>query len=244
MNNTYDANAGSNPDHKKPDHSTQNPLPIVILISGYGSNLQAIIDAIDSKNLSADIRAVISNKKDAYGLERAKKAGIPVEVVQHTDFENREAFDKALIGKIDQYQPGLVVLAGFMRILTEDFVNHYQGRMMNIHPSLLPKFQGLNTHARALAENEKIHGASVHFVTSDLDSGPIIIQAKVPVLANDNEKSLAERVHEQEHRIYPLAIQWFAKGRLCMKEQNAILDGHMLQEPHILQDDEKSRTCN
>ena len=219
-------------------------LPIVVLISGNGSNLQAIIDAIDAKNLSADIRAVISNKKDAYGLERAKKSGIPAEVVPHTDFNNREAFDKALIDKIDQYQPGLVVLAGFMRILTEDFVNHYQGRMMNIHPSLLPKFQGLNTHARVLEENEKLHGASVHFVTNDLDSGPLIIQAQVPVHADDDEESLAARVHEQEHQIYPLAIQWFAEGRLNMKEQNVILDGQLLQKPYILQDGEKSRTCN
>lgn len=219
-------------------------MPIVVLISGNGSNLQAIIDAIDAKNLSADIRAVISNKGDAYGLERTKKAGIPAEVVPHIDFNNREAFDKALIDKIDQYQPSLVVLAGFMRILTEDFVNHYRGRMMNIHPSLLPKFQGLNTHARVLEENEKLHGASVHFVTNDLDSGPLIIQAQVPVHADDDEKSLATRVHNQEHQIYPLAIQWFAEGRLCMKEQNAMLDGQLLQKPYILQDGEKSRTCN
>ena len=239
MNQTPGPNTGTNLSYSK-----QSPLPIVVLISGNGSNLQAIIDAVDSKNLSVDIRAVISNKKDAYGLERAKKAGIPAETIPHADFDNREAFDKALIKKIDQYQPGLVVLAGFMRILTEDFVNHYQGRMMNIHPSLLPKFQGLNTHARALEENEKVHGASVHFVTNDLDSGPLIIQAQVPVHADDDEKSLATRVHEQEHKIYPLAIQWFAEERLSMKEQNAMLDGHKLQEPYILQDNKKSRTCN
>lgn len=218
---------------------------IVVLISGNGSNLQAIIDAIHHKDLSVDIRAVISNKKDAYGLERAKKADIPTEVIQHTDYDGREDFDKDLMQKIDQHNPSLVVLAGFMRILTPEFVTHYQGRMLNIHPSLLPKFQGLNTHARALEEKEKIHGASVHFVTTDLDSGPIIIQAQVPVHKDDDGKILAARVQKQEHRIYPLAIQWLAEGRVKLKELNVILDGQLLKEPYLLEQNEsESQSCN
>lgn len=220
-------------------------FPIVVLISGSGSNLQAIIDAIHHKDLSVDIRAVISNKKEAVGLERAKKAGIPTEVIPHTDYGNREDFDQALIQIIDPYQPSLIVLAGFMRILTTEFVNHYQGRMINIHPSLLPKFQGLNTHARALEAKEKIHGASVHFVTNDLDSGPIIIQAQVPVFENDNEKVLAARVQEQEHQIYSLALQWLAEGRVKLKEQNVMLDGQLLKEPYLLgQKETESQSCN
>lgn len=219
-------------------------LPVVVLISGNGSNLQAIIDAASRNELSINICAVISNKKEAYGLERASASGIPTEVIQHTDYDNREDFDHVLMQQIDQYQPGLIVLAGFMRILTLEFVNHYQGRMLNIHPSLLPKFQGLNTHARALEEKEKIHGASVHFVTNDLDSGPLIIQAQVPVYEDDDEKVLAARVLEQEHQIYPQAIQWFAEDRLKLREQNVMLDGQLLKQPYLLeQNDKKSNAC-
>lgn len=187
------------------------PLPIVVLISGRGSNLKAIIDANDPL---IEIRAVISNSPQAYGLVYAKQAGIATEVVDHTEKKTRIEFDTALQNCIDSYQPKLVVLAGFMRILTHEFVNHYRGILINIHPSLLPAFKGLNTHKRALEAGVKEHGASVHFVTEELDSGQIIMQARVPVLPDDDEESLAARVLQEEHRIYPQAIRWFAEGRL------------------------------
>jgi phosphoribosylglycinamide formyltransferase-1 len=192
-------------------------LPIVVLISGSGSNLQAIIDAA-ANDLPVDIRAVISNQADAFGLERARRSGIHTEVLDHRDYDSREAYDSALQQLIDSFQPGLVVLAGFMRILTDDFVRHYEGRMFNIHPSLLPKHRGLHTHARAIQEGDSEHGATVHFVTPDLDSGPIIIQARVAVKPNDTADTLAARVLEQEHIIYPQAIRWFAEGRLELRE--------------------------
>jgi phosphoribosylglycinamide formyltransferase-1 len=192
-------------------------LRLVVLISGNGSNLQAIIDACRQGSLDAEIAAVISNKPDAYGLQRARQAGITYEVLDHTQFDNREAFDQALMQRIDTYQPGLVVLAGFMRILSSQFVEHYLGHMLNIHPSLLPKYQGLNTHRRALEAGDKVHGASVHFVTADLDSGQVVLQAEIPVLADDDEQSLAARVLEKEHEIYPQAIQWFAEGKLKLQ---------------------------
>lgn len=192
-------------------------LRLVVLISGNGSNLQAIINACRQGSLNAEIAAVISNKHDAYGLQRARQAGITYEVLDHTQFDNREAFDQALMQRIDTYQPGLVVLAGFMRILSSQFVGHYTGCMLNIHPSLLPKYQGLNTHQRALEAGDKIHGASVHFVTADLDSGQVVLQAEIPVLADDDEQSLAARVLEKEHEIYPQAIQWFAEGKLKLQ---------------------------
>lgn len=194
-------------------------LRLVVLISGNGSNLQAIIDACRQGSLDAEIAAVISNKADAYGLQRAQQASITHEVLDHTQFDSREAFDQVLMQHIDAYQPGLVVLAGFMRILSNGFVEHYPGRMLNIHPSLLPKYQGLNTHQRALEAGDKIHGTSVHFVTADLDGGPVVLQAEIPVLADDDEQSLATRVLEKEHEIYPQAIQWFAEGRLPMDEK-------------------------
>ena len=205
--------------------SAERPkLPVVVLISGGGTNLQAIIDASHG-DLPVEIRAVISNRPDAYGLERARKAGIPAEVLDHHQFESREAFDKALMELIDGYAPELVVLAGFMRILTQALVRHYEGRMLNIHPSLLPKFRGLNTHARAIEAGEREHGVTVHFVTADLDAGPIVIQARVPVHPGDTPESLAGRVLEQEHRIYPQAVRWFAEGRLELHGGVACLDG-------------------
>lgn len=202
-------------------------LPIVILLSGSGSNLQAIIEA-SQKDLAVDIRAVISNRVDAYGLQRAKKAGIPTANIEHAHFDSREAFDQALLQLIDQYEPALVVLAGYMRILSPEFVAHYQGRMLNIHPSLLPKFRGLHTHQRAIEEGEKEHGATVHFVTTKLDGGPGIIQARIAVEKNDTPETLAARVLEQEHRIYPQAIRWYAQGRLELKDEVAYLDGEAL----------------
>ena len=201
---------------------------VVVLLSGTGSNLQALIDSNDIKDSPAKIRAVISNRADAYGLQRAKDAGIDTCVLDHKAFEGREAFDAALIEVIDTFKPQLVVLAGFMRILSADFVRHYQGRLLNIHPSLLPKYKGLHTHQRALDAGDCEHGCSVHFVTEELDGGPLVVQAVIPVESDDSANSLAQRVHAQEHRIYPLAVRWFAEGRLSLDEQGALLDGQLL----------------
>jgi phosphoribosylglycinamide formyltransferase-1 len=201
---------------------------VVVLISGSGSNLQALIDSIAHDGNPARIRAVISNRADAYGLERAKQAGIATAVLDHKQFDGREAFDAALIEAIDAYNPQLVVLAGFMRILTPGFVRHYAGRLLNIHPSLLPKYKGLHTHQRALEAGDSEHGCSVHFVTEELDGGPLVVQAVIPVQSDDSPASLAERVHAQEHLIYPLAVTWFAEGRLRLEAQGAMLDGQAL----------------
>ncbi|KAB7623206.1 phosphoribosylglycinamide formyltransferase [Alkalilimnicola sp. S0819] len=204
---------------------TGSPLPVVVLISGSGSNLQAFIDGRDEGSLPIDIRAVISNKPEAYGLVRAEQAGIPTRVLPHRDFDSREAYDEALRAMIDEVAPELVILAGFMRILSTGFVDHYQGRLINIHPSLLPAFRGLDTHQRALAAGVREHGCSVHFVTPDLDAGPVIVQGPVAVHDNDDPQSLAERVHGQEHRVYPLAVRWLAEGRVEMRGERAYLDG-------------------
>ncbi len=204
--------------------SERASLPIVVLLSGSGSNLQAIIDAMHA-GLPVDIRAVISNKAEAYGLERARQAGIPAQVLSHRDYADRESYDAALAALIDGCGAQLVVLAGFMRILSDGFVRRYEGRMLNIHPSLLPRHRGLDTHARALAAGDGEHGATVHFVSPELDAGPIIIQARVPVEPGDTPESLAARVLQQEHRIYPQAIRWFAEGRLELKDGTALLDG-------------------
>lgn len=208
-------------------------LPLVVLISGSGSNLQAIIDAA-ANGLPVDIRAVVSNRPGVFGLSRAEQAGIPTRVLDHKDFAERERYDDALKLLIDSYQPELVILAGFMRILTPEFVRHYAGRMFNIHPSLLPKFRGLHTHQRALDAGEKLHGASVHFVTEELDGGPLIVQAQVAVLPDDDAERLAARVLKHEHQIYPLAIRWFAEGRLSLNAQGQItLDGKEREQPVI-----------
>ncbi|WP_413459312.1 phosphoribosylglycinamide formyltransferase [Herbaspirillum huttiense] len=189
---------------------------IVILISGRGSNMEAIVRAAQAERWPARIAAVISNRADASGLEFAASHGIATAVVANRDYPTRDQFDAALREQIDAFAPDLVVLAGFMRILTAPFVNHYQGRMLNIHPSLLPSFPGLATHRQALAAGVKLHGATVHFVTPDLDHGPIVAQAAVPVLEEDSEETLAERVLEQEHVIYPRAVRWFVQGRLAL----------------------------
>jgi len=211
------------------------PLPVVILISGRGSNMQAIIEAVRRGELPLDIRAVISNRPQAAGLLRAKQAGIATVSIDHTLFKDRHAFDQALQTTIDRYQPGLVILAGFMRILSADFVAHYRGSMLNVHPSLLPDFPGLNTHQRALDAGCKVHGASVHFVTADMDGGPVVLQVRVPVYPQDTAASLAARVLTQEHRLYPLAIRWFAEGRLTVNDHGqALLDGAILKEPRQL----------
>jgi phosphoribosylglycinamide formyltransferase-1 len=191
---------------------------IVILISGRGSNMEALIAARDAGQLPVNIAAVISNRPDAAGLETAARAGIVTHYVDHKGFAERDQFDAALAECIDGFAPDLVVLAGFMRILTDGFVRHYAGRLMNIHPSLLPAFPGLHTHRRALEEGVRIHGCTVHFVTPALDHGPVVIQAAVPVVDDDDEAALAARVLRQEHRIYPQAVRWFAEGRLRLED--------------------------
>ncbi len=201
---------------------------VVVLISGSGSNLQALIDTLQAGENPARIRAVIANRADAYGLERAKAAGIDTQVLDHKAFAGRESFDAALIELIDSFAPQLVVLAGFMRILSPDFVRHYQGRLLNIHPSLLPKYKGLHTHQRVLEAGDHEHGCSVHFVTEELDGGPLVVQAVIPVQSDDSPESLAARVHVQEHQIYPLAVRWFAEGRLRLGSHGAMLDGQSL----------------
>ncbi|OYW33031.1 MAG: phosphoribosylglycinamide formyltransferase [Methyloversatilis sp. 12-65-5] len=194
---------------------------IVILISGRGSNMRSIVDA----GLPADIRAVISNRPDAAGLAHARDRGIATEVVDHTAYPDRAAFDAALAACIDCHAPDLVVLAGFMRILTPGFVEHYRGRMINIHPSLLPAFTGLHTHRRAIEAGCRVAGVTVHFVTGELDGGPIIAQAAVPVLAGDTETTLGARVLVQEHLLYPQVVRWFVDGRLVLHDGRAVLRG-------------------
>lgn len=211
------------------------PLPTVVLISGRGTNLQSLLDGCNSGALPIDLRAVISNRPTAFGLERARRAGVAAVIIDHNRFAERSAFDIALQREIDAFQPQLVVLAGFMRLLTAPFCDHYSGRMLNIHPSLLPAYQGLRTHERALADGAREHGATVHFVTPDLDGGPRVLQAVVPMMPGDDPKSLAARVLEQEHRILPCAIRWFAEGRLHMLHGAAYLDGQRLDEPIRLQ---------
>jgi phosphoribosylglycinamide formyltransferase-1 len=198
---------------------------LVILISGRGSNMQALLEA----KLSCRIAAVISNRADAEGLAIAKAHGIPALVVEHRKHADRESFDTALAQAIDVFDPDFVALAGFMRILGAGFVARYRGRLINIHPSLLPAYSGLDTHARALRDGVKIHGCTVHFVTHDLDHGPIIIQAAVPVLRDDTEQTLAARVLSQEHRIYPQAISWLCQDQVKLSEQGRVLFLHRKQ---------------
>jgi len=201
---------------------------LVVLISGSGSNLQAFIDASKNGSLDADIAAVISNKAGVMGLERADNAGIANEVIDHKQFADRESFDAELADRIESYKPDLVILAGFMRILTPEFVDRFAGRIMNIHPSLLPKYPGLHTHKRAIEAGDTTAGVTVHFVTSELDGGPAIIQAEVPILPGDDEDTLASRVLVQEHQIYPLAAQWFCEGKLSLNDGTPELNGEPL----------------
>ena len=201
------------------------PCRLVVLISGNGTNLQAIIDACAAQTLPAKVTAVISNEPAAYGLQRARDAGISTHVIDHRDFDRRTDFDEKLKGLIDTLEPGLVVLAGFMRLLGLDLTEHFLGRMLNIHPSLLPDYPGLNTHARVLADGVSEHGASVHFVTPELDAGPIVLQSRIPVQPDDTPSTLAERVHQCEYEIYPRAIAWFVTGRLHLEANIAYLDG-------------------
>ena len=202
---------------------------VVILISGRGSNMKALLEA----RLPAVIAAVISNMPDARGLEIARAHGVHTEVVEHRQFADRRSFDKALAEAVARYEPDLVVLAGFMRVLTQEFLGRFPGRMLNIHPSLLPAFPGPHTHRRALQEGVKIHGCTVHFVTPALDGGPIVVQAAVPVLPDDTEESLAARVLEQEHRVLPQAVRWFLEERLQMEGNRVLLSGECRFPPPI-----------
>lgn len=217
--------------------SDGNPFPIVVLISGSGSNLQSIIDHRQDFEPGIGICTVISNNPEAYGLQRASQVGVSTTVINHQDYPNRSHYDAALMTEIDRHQPMLVVLAGFMRILTTGFVNHYSGRLINIHPSLLPLYPGLNTHQRAIENADKEAGATVHFVKPEVDAGPIIIQARVPVYGTDSRQQLAARVLAQEHLIYPRAIQWFAQGRLSVRNDKVLLDGNESSKQMVISDE-------
>lgn len=206
-------------------------MKIVVLISGSGSNLQAIIDACQSRHIAGQIVGVLSNKADAYGLVRAQQAGIATAVINHKDYASRDAFDSAMQQIIDGWQPDIVVLAGFMRILTPVFVKHFEGRLLNIHPSLLPLYKGLHTHKRVLATGDKWHGCSVHFVNAELDGGPVIAQALLEVLPQDNEQTLTQSLHKHEHILYPQVLSWLASGRLVYQQGQPVLDGQALQRP-------------
>lgn len=203
-------------------------MAIIVLISGNGSNLQAMIDA------GISISAVVSNNPHAFGLTRAAQANIPTHTLNHTDYSSRKTFDQALIALIDQYQPTLVVLAGFMRILSEDFVNHFYGFLINIHPSLLPKHRGLDTHRRVLAEGDKVHGISIHYVSNDLDAGPLIAQAQIEVYPNDTEASLKTKTQKLEHRLYPDIITKINDGRICLTQDQVLFDGKPLASTGIM----------
>jgi len=209
---------------------------LLVLISGGGSNLQSFIDACEEGSLQAEVVAVISNKAGVKGLDRAAAAGIPNIVVDHRAFDSRDSFDQNLGDMIDSFAPDLVVLAGFMRILTPGFVNRFLGRLINIHPSLLPAYPGLHTHQRAIDAGDQQAGATVHFVTPELDGGPSVLQAQVPVLPDDSAETLAQRVLGFEHQIYPMAAQWFCQGRLRMTNGQALLDGKALPETGVIFD--------
>lgn len=206
-------------------------LRIVVLVSGNGSNLQAILDAANQPDFAAEVVAVVSNRPDAYALQRAKNAGVKSVVVDHTGFSDRDSYDAELINIIDSFEPSIVLLAGFMRILTSRFVRHYSCRLLNIHPSLLPKYKGLHTHRRVLENGDATHGASVHFVTEELDGGPVVLQARIGVQEDDTSESLAERLLKKEHQIYPMVISWIAEGRLTCKDNTPLFDGEPLDAP-------------
>ncbi len=201
---------------------------IAVLISGNGSNLQALIDACKHGEIPGQIVAVFSDKEEAYGLQRARDAGIATRVITAAPGGSRAQYDERLQAELEALEVDLVVLAGFMRILSESLVARFAGRMFNIHPSLLPKYTGLNTHQRALDAGDSEHGCSVHFVTAELDGGPVVLQAKVPIFPGDDADELAQRVHQQEHRIYPLVVKWFCEGRLTMQDEQVRMDGEVL----------------
>lgn len=207
---------------------------IAVLVSGTGTNLQAFIDAAASGALAADIEVVVSNRAAAYALKRAARAGIAARCIPHTDFPDREAFDRAIADALAPHAPDLVVLAGFMRILSPWFVDRYEGRVLNIHPALLPKYPGLDTHRRVLETSDAHHGSTVHFVTEELDGGPRIVAGRTAIRADDTPEALERRIQSIEHRIYPQAAQWFAEGRLEYRDKAAWLDGKRLDEPVVI----------
>ncbi|MCH9025659.1 MAG: phosphoribosylglycinamide formyltransferase [Proteobacteria bacterium] len=206
-------------------------MTLVVLISNQGSNLQAIINAIANQEIHGKILAVVSNNSHAPGLRRAKNAGIPTAVAERADFATRQDFDRRLLQLVRDYDPGLVVLAGFMRILDDEFVEYFDGRLLNVHPSLLPKYPGLNTYRRVLAAKDSVHGCSIHFVSSRVDGGPVIAQSEVPIRADDDEISLSARVQATEHKLYPMVIGWFARGGLRCQDETIMLDGKLLGKP-------------
>jgi phosphoribosylglycinamide formyltransferase-1 len=204
-----------------------------ILISGSGTNLQAFIDAVEAGELDLELCVVFSNKPAAYGLERARKAGIPTACIEHGNFPDRETFDRAVIAELDRFAPDLLILAGFMRILSPAFVAHYEGKILNIHPALLPKFPGLNTHQRALDAGEEWHGSTVHFVTEELDGGPRILQGRLRVDPAESANELQTRVQAIEHRIYPEAAGLVGSGRVVFKDGKSWVDGRIAEEPFV-----------
>lgn len=210
---------------------SQSRLPIAILISGRGSNMRVIAERAASGDLPVDVRVVISDQPTAQGLQTATSMGIPTAVLSPREFPDRISYDRALAQLILQYQPQLIVLAGFMRILSAGFIGTFAGRILNVHPSLLPNYRGLHTHRRVLEAGDTVHGVSVHFVTEELDGGPLVLQAQVDVRPGDTEATLSARVQQQEHRIYPQAIDWFARGRLVLRDNRAWLDGEPLHDP-------------
>ncbi len=212
-----------------------NTLSLIVLISGSGSNLQAIIDAIESKQLNAQISAVISNRPDAYGLTRARQHNIPAISLDHKEFETRELFDQQLQLEIESFKPDIIVLAGYMRILTTQFINAFSPTILNIHPSLLPKYQGLYTHQRALDNNDKTHGVSIHIVTPELDSGPVIVQGKFAIDSDDTSDSLQQKAHKLEHQMYPLVLNWLSEQRLKLNSAQPVFDGKPVQTPMLFE---------
>ncbi len=217
-------------------------IRVVVLISGRGSNLKALIDH-QQAGLPIQMAAVISNEPQAQGLAHAREAGIATRVLSHRGFATRADFDRALAKLIDEFDPHLVLLAGFMRILSPGFVARYRGRLLNIHPSLLPELRGLHTHENALESGARLHGASVHFVTDELDGGPVVLQARVPIRPGDQPDTLARRVLAKEHVIYPMAVRWFAEGRLVLGDDDRPrLDGELLEQPRLL-DEELERSA-
>ncbi len=210
------------------------PCKTAILISGSGTNLQAFIDAVDSGDLDLELCAVFSNNPDAFGLERAEKAGIATACIQHADYPDRESFDQAVIAELDRFEPDLLVLAGFMRILSPRFVTHYAGRILNIHPALLPLYPGLNTHQRVLDAGDEWHGSTVHFVTEKLDAGPCILQGRVAVLPGESAQELEKRVQAVEHRIYPQAAGWVGSGKVKFSKGESWIDGAKAEMPRVV----------
>jgi phosphoribosylglycinamide formyltransferase-1 len=204
-----------------------------ILISGSGTNLQAFIDAVKDGDLDLDLTVVFSNNPEAHGLERAEAAGIPTACIQHSDYPDRESFDQAVIAELDRFEPDLLILAGFMRILSRPFVAHYAGKILNIHPALLPLYPGLNTHQRVLDSGDEWHGSTVHFVTEELDRGPCVLQGRLAVRQGETAKQLEKRVQAVEHQIYPQAASWVGCGKVKFKNGQCWVDGNLSEEPVV-----------